>query len=212
MITFTDALARQPLVAILRGVSPDRAIPVAEALIEAGFGIIEIPLNSPDPTVSIADLAERFGDDVVIGAGTVLSADAVGTVARAGGRLIVSPNFDLAVVAEAVRQGLAVVPGVATPSEGFSALAAGASALKLFPAEAMPPQIVKAWRAVFPAGVALIPTGGVTPDTLADYWSAGARGFGLGSALFNPAYPLPEIRQRADRFVAAVAALAPQPR
>ncbi len=212
MVSFVEALVHQPLIAILRGVTPEAAIPVAETLVEAGFRIIEVPLNSPAPLDSITNLTRRFGDEAVIGAGTVLSSGAVDEVAEAGGRLIVSPNFDPTVVAQAKRRGLAVVPGVATPSEGFAALGAGASALKLFPAEAMPPKIVKAWRAVFPAEVALVPTGGVTPDNLAGYWSAGARGFGLGSALFSPTLPLPEIRQRADRFVEAMAALAPQRR
>ncbi|MBX6321578.1 MAG: 2-dehydro-3-deoxy-6-phosphogalactonate aldolase [Rhodospirillaceae bacterium] len=201
-----DAL---PLIAILRGLVPDEAEAVGGVLIDSGWGALEVPLNSPQPFDSIARLARRFGAQALVGAGTVLSAGDAARVAEAGGRLLVTPHFDPAVVAAAKRHGLLTIPGVATPSEGFAALAAGADALKLFPAEAMPPPVVKAWRAVVPAGVRLMPVGGVTPESLAAYWQAGASGFGVGSALFMPGLGLDELRRRAERFVAAMRALLP---
>lgn len=211
MPSFAEALARCPLVAILRGVAPDDVEAVGVALAEAGFTIIEVPMNSPQPLASIERLAKRFGDDLVIGAGTVMSPKAVAGVAEAGGRLIVSPHFDPTVVGATRERGLVSLPGVGTPSEGFAALAAGADGLKLFPAEMLPPAIVRAWRAVFPSDVPLVPTGGITPETLAGYWSAGAAGFGLGSALYKTGFALDEIRQRAQAFISAFAALPARP-
>ncbi|MCB9947300.1 MAG: 2-dehydro-3-deoxy-6-phosphogalactonate aldolase [Rhodospirillaceae bacterium] len=211
MLSFSEALARCPLVAILRGIAPGDAEAVGATLADAGFSIIEVPMNSPRPLDSIERLARRFGSDLLIGAGTVMGADAVADVAAAGGRLIVSPHFDAAVVGATRARGLVSLPGVATPSEGFAALAAGADGLKLFPAEMLPPAIVRAWRAVFAAEVPLVPTGGITPDTMGGYWSAGVAGFGLGSALYKASFPLDDIRRRADSFMAALAALPPRP-
>lgn len=189
-----------PLIAILRGLLPANAVTVGEILIAAGFRTIEVPLNSPQPLESIERLAGSCGEGVVVGAGTVLHRGEVERVKNAGGRLIVMPHGDASIVAEAKRLGMMCIPGVATPTEGFSALAAGADALKMFPAEAMPPAVVKAWRAVFPPETLLIPVGGITPGKLPDYLAAGANGLGLGSALFAPTLPADELRVRARAF------------
>ncbi|MCK8787215.1 2-dehydro-3-deoxy-6-phosphogalactonate aldolase [Roseomonas sp. NAR14] len=200
-------LDRLPLVAILRGVTPDEALPVGEALVAAGFAIIEVPLNSPAPLESIARLAARFAPDVLVGAGTVTTAAQVAEIAGAGGRLVVMPHGDPAVVRAAKSAGLFCAPGVATPTEGFAALANGADALKLFPAEAMPPAVLKAWRSVFPREVAFLPVGGITPARMAEYVAAGAAGFGLGSALYRPGMTAAAVGERAREFVAAWRAL-----
>lgn len=196
-------LQQLPLIAILRGVTPQEIVPVGLALHEAGFRVIEIPLNSPDPLHSIGLLAAELGDRALIGAGTVLSTEQVAAVAQAGGRLVVSPNCNAQVIQASRRAGLFSAPGVATPSEGFAALEAGAHVLKLFPAEQFNPQIVKAWRAVFACDVALLPVGGITPANMADYVAAGASGFGLGSALYKPGMGVSEVADNAAAFVAA---------
>jgi 2-dehydro-3-deoxyphosphogalactonate aldolase len=198
-------LADLPLIAILRGLRTDEAIDVATVLIEAGFRVIEVPLNSPDPFETIALLSERFGDRALIGAGTVMSADQVRLVAERGGELIVMPHSDAALVAAAKQQGLICVPGVATPSEAFAALNAGADALKLFPAEALPPAVVRAWRAFVPREVMMYPVGGIRPESMAPYIDAGATGFGLGSALFRPGMAIDEIEANAKAFATAYA-------
>jgi 2-dehydro-3-deoxyphosphogalactonate aldolase len=200
---FAHRFAECPLVAILRGLTPDVAEDIGAALVEAGVRIIEVPLNSPDPLASIALLARRFGEEALIGAGTVLSPEDVAQVAEAGGRLIVSPGTDPAVIAASVQAGLVAAPGFFTPSEAFAALGAGAHALKLFPAEAAPPAVVKAQRAVLPKDVQLIVVGGITPERMAAYREAGADGFGLGSALYTPGLSAGEVATRARRFVAA---------
>jgi 2-dehydro-3-deoxyphosphogalactonate aldolase len=200
---FSRALQQLPLVAILRGLTPQEAPAIGHALVDSGFALIEVPLNSPRPLDSIAALAAAHPDHL-IGAGTVLSAAQVREVHAAGGRIIISPHFDPAVVHEAVRMGLACVPGVATPSEAFAALAAGAHALKLFPAELITPTVLKAMRAVLPAEVQLLPVGGITPDNMAPYLSAGANGFGLGSALYKPGCTAQQVREAAQRFVQAL--------
>ncbi|WP_266172052.1 2-dehydro-3-deoxy-6-phosphogalactonate aldolase [Dyella subtropica] len=192
-----------PLVAILRGLTPDEAVRVGEAIIDAGFRVLEVPMNSPQALKSITHLAKRFGDRCLIGAGTVLSPSVVREVADAGGRLIVMPHADTAVIAEAKRAGLLCVPGVATPTEAFAALHAGADALKVFPAEAIPPAVVKAWRAVLPPDLALLPVGGITPDNMGAYVAAGARGFGIGSALYAPRRSAAETAMRARAFAAS---------
>lgn len=193
-----------PLVAIIRGVTPAEAEPVGRALVEAGIRIIEVPLNSPAPLESISRLAAAFGDRALIGAGTVLKTAEVAQVAAAGGRIIVSPGTDPEVIAATVRAGLVSSPGYFTPSEAFAALKAGAHALKLFPAEAAPPAVVKAQRAVLPREVPLIVVGGVTPDRIAAYREAGADGFGLGGGLYRPGQAAEETAARARAFVAAV--------
>jgi 2-dehydro-3-deoxyphosphogalactonate aldolase len=180
------AFAACPLIAILRGVAPDEAAQHGVALYEAGFRLIEVPLNSPDPLASIAALRAALPADALVGAGTVLRVEQVDAVRDAGGALIVMPHADLDVIRRAKALGLACTPGVATPTEAFAALKAGADALKMFPAELLGPAAVKAWRAVIDAAVPLVPVGGVTPDNLGPYLAAGANGFGLGSALYRP--------------------------
>ncbi|SFR82289.1 2-dehydro-3-deoxy-6-phosphogalactonate aldolase [Sphingomonas jatrophae] len=202
-----NALLREcPLVAILRGLTPAEAIPVADALRDAGIRILEVPLNSPDPLASIAAIAERHGDALLVGAGTVLEVEDVARVAAAGGQLIVSPSIDEAVIAATVAAGLVSAPGYFTPTEAFRALKAGAHALKLFPAEAASPAVVKAQRAVLPR-VPLLVVGGIQPDTMAPYLAAGADGFGLGSGLYKPGLSAAEVGSRARAFVATLAAL-----
>ena len=199
----TLKLAPTPLIAILRGVTPDEADSVAAAIVEAGFGAIEIPLNSPDPLVSIEIVARLFGDKILVGAGTVLEAREVDEVAKADAKLVVAPNVDHAVIERVVKLGLIVLPGVATPTEAFAALKAGASGLKLFPGEAIPPEAVRAWRAVLPKAVPLYPVGGVTPERIGPYRRAGASGFGIGSALYKPGAAVDEVARAAQAFVRA---------
>jgi 2-dehydro-3-deoxyphosphogalactonate aldolase len=203
MNALRQRLAPLPLVAILRGVRPDEAVPIGAALIDAGFQAIEVPLNSPEPLPSIAALAEAFGERALVGAGTVLDPADVNAVARVGGRLIVMPHGDGAVIRAAKARGLWCVPGVATPTEALGALAAGADALKMFPAEALPPAVVKAWRAVLPKETWLLPVGGITPGAIAAYLAAGANGFGLGSALYRPGLSPSEVARRAGAFARA---------
>ena len=193
-----------PLIAILRGIRPDEAVAVGTVLLAAGFTTIEVPLNSPQPFDSIRLLCAAFGERCLIGAGTVMSPDQVESVAAAGGRLIVMPHSDAAVIEAAGRAGLYCAPGVATPTEAFAALARGADALKLFPAEQMPPAVVKAWRAVLDPQTILIPVGGIGPDSIAPYRAAGADAFGLGSALYRPGMPAQEVARRAAAFAQAV--------
>ena len=200
-IDLRQALVELPLVAILRGLAPENALAVGQVLIDASFRIIEVPLNSPRPFESIEILAKAFGPRALVGAGTVLRTEDVAHVKDAGGRLIVMPHGDTAIVREAKNQGMIGVPGVATPTEGFAALGAGADGLKMFPAEAMPPAVVKAWRAVFPPETLLLPVGGITPERMAAYFAAGASGFGLGSALFAPNMMPAAVRERAQAFL-----------
>lgn len=200
---FDDAFRALPLIAILRGIAPDEALPVAHALYDAGFRILEVPLNSPEALRSIGAIVTAFEGRMLIGAGTVLTETEVAAVANAGAKLIVSPNFDAAVVRASKARDLVSAPGVATPSEAFSALKAGADALKLFPAEMIPPMVVKAMRAVLPAGTKVLPVGGITPDTMGAYFQAGADGFGLGSALFKPRVDATIVSAAAKRFAAA---------
>ena len=196
------ALSHCPIVAILRGVRPDEIDAIGDALVEAGVVTIEVPLNSPNPFESIRRLAARHGK-ALIGAGTVLEASDVTRVKEAGGRLIVAPNFDTDVVLAAKAAGLAALPGVMTPSEGFAALKAGADGLKLFPAEIIPPAVFKAWRAVFPADALLLAVGGVGVDNIRNYADAGTSGYGIGSALYKPGRPAAEIGDLARALVAA---------
>jgi 2-dehydro-3-deoxyphosphogalactonate aldolase len=198
-------LAPLPLIAILRGLRPDEAVAIGGALVDAGFRAIEVPLNSPEPLESIAALAETFGERALIGAGTVLGPGDVPRIAEAGGRLVVMPHAHPAIIRAAKARGLLCVPGVATPTEAFAALAAGADALKLFPAEALPPPVVKAWRAVLPKGIWLLPVGGITAERMPPYLAAGASGFGLGSPLYQPGLAPAEVAARAKAFAAAYA-------
>ena len=198
---FLAQLDATGLVAILRGVRPDEVPAIGTALYETGFRLIEIPLNSPDPLRSIERLAATLPADALVGAGTVMSPAQALDVQNAGGRLIVMPHSDLLVVRTAAEAGLITLPGVATPTEAFAALAAGATGLKLFPAETLPPIAVKAWRAVLPQDTRLLPVGGITPDKLADYLSAGASGFGLGGALYRPGDTPDTVRQNAQAFM-----------
>ena len=200
-------LDRLPLVAILRGVTPDEVVGIGGALVEAGFAIIEVPLNSPDPLESIRRLAAALGPDVLVGAGTVLTAAAVEDVAAAGGRIIVMPHADIAVIRAAKERGLGCAPGIITPTEGFAALAAGADVLKLFPAELASPAVLKAMKSVLPKDTRVLPVGGITPATMAPYVAAGAAGFGLGSALYKPGMSAAEAGANARAFVAAWRAL-----
>ncbi len=196
-----------PLIAILRGLQPSEAVAAGSALVGQGFRALEVPLNSPRPFESIEMLAARFGEAALIGAGTVLDRGDVARIRDAGGRLVVMPHADVAIVAEAKRRRLVCVPGAATPTEGFAALAAGADAVKLFPAELLSPAALKAWRSVFPAEAWLLPVGGITPERMQAYWEAGADGFGIGSALFRPGLAAGEIAENARRFVEAFRAL-----
>jgi 2-dehydro-3-deoxyphosphogalactonate aldolase len=198
-----DYVKRLPLIAILRGITPEESGPVGRALAAAGFAIIEVPLNSPRPLDSIRLLCAELGDSCLVGGGTITTPTQVNEIARAGGRLIVMPHSDLITVRAAKAAGLACTPGVATPTEGFAALENGADALKLFPAEQLGPPVIRAWRAVFPPETLFIPVGGITPDNLASYWSAGADGFGLGSALYKPGMQVDDVSSRARAFIDA---------
>jgi 2-dehydro-3-deoxyphosphogalactonate aldolase len=199
----TLALVPTPLVAILRGVKPDEAEAIAAPIVEAGFGAIEVPLNSPEPLASIAILVRRFGERIVIGAGTVLEPYEVDDVAEAGARLVVAPNADRVVIERAAKLKLVALPGVATMTEAFAALKAGASGLKLFPGEAIPPEVVRAWRSVLPKATPLLPVGGITPERIAPYRRAGADGFGIGSALYKPGASVDKVARAAEAFVKA---------
>ncbi|AEG92232.1 2-dehydro-3-deoxy-6-phosphogalactonate aldolase [Ramlibacter tataouinensis] len=196
---FQAALQACPLVAVLRGLAPAEAIAVGGALAQAGFSLMEVPLNSPEPLQSIAALARAF-PQALVGAGTVLQPGQVEPIGAAGGRLIVAPNFHPGVAREAARLDMVYLPGVVTPTEAFAALEAGAHALKLFPAEMIPPPAVKAMRAVLPREAVLLPVGGITPHNMAAYRAAGADGFGIGSALFAPGVDAAEVGRRAQTF------------
>lgn len=197
-------LARSPFVAILRGVRPEEVVPVAQAVVDAGWCVIEVPLNSPAPLASIARLSEALAADILVGAGTVRTPDEVDRIAEAGGRLIVMPHADTTVIVHAVRRGLIVLPGVYTATEAFAAIAAGADALKLFPAEIGGPALLKALRAVLPKDLPVLPVGGVSPDTVPAWRAAGAAGFGVGSALYRPGDDAASVGKRARDFVAAL--------
>ena len=196
------AMRRLPLVAILRGLTPADASSIGAALDAAGFSLIEVPLNSPQPLASIATLVAQL-PNALVGAGTVLTPTQVREVHTAGGQLIVSPNADADVIRAAVQLGMVCLPGVMTPTEAFAALAAGASGIKLFPAELVPPAGVKAMRAVLSADTLVLPVGGITPEAMAPYRAAGANGFGLGSALYKPGDDAATVAAAARRYVAA---------
>lgn len=190
-----------PLIAIIRGVTPGEVEAIGEAIFDAGIRIIEVPLNSPDPLASIAKLAAKFGERALIGGGTVLQPEQVAQVKGAGGRLIVSPNTNVEVVAEAVDAGLVSISGYFTPSDAFDALEAGATAIKLFPAEGASPAVLKAQRAVLPKDLPVIVVGGIHPGNMQPWVDAGANGFGLGSALYRPGQSASETAEKARAFV-----------
>jgi 2-dehydro-3-deoxyphosphogalactonate aldolase len=197
---FAAAMAKLPLVAILRGVRPEEAPDIAAALLAEDFDLIEIPLNSPAPLTSIAAVRRLAPPRAFVGAGTVLTTAEVDAVAAAGGDLIVTPNTNVEVIARAKALGLVCLPGAATPSEAFAALAAGADGVKAFPAEMIAPAVVKAWRAVLPKAAPILPVGGIAPETMAAYLEAGASGFGLGSALYKPGASAETTRAKAAAF------------
>ena len=199
---FQAHMDRLPLVAILRGLKPEEALAVGQAIVNAGFHILEVPLNSPEPLCSIQILSAAF-PNALVGAGTVTTAQQVRDIKAAGGQLIISPHLDDNVVCEAVNLGMVSLPGVATPSEAFRALALGANGLKLFPAEMISPAVVKSIRAVLPKEVKLLPVGGIGIHNMADYRMSGASGFGIGSALFAPGKSAEAVGESAAAFVHA---------
>jgi len=204
LAAFDAAFGALPLVAILRGVRPDEVEAIGDELVDAGFTLIEVPMNSPDPLDSVGRLARRFGERAVVGAGTVLRPEQVQAVADAGGAMVISPNANPRVIAATAVAGLVSLPGISTPSEAFAALEAGASALKLFPAEASDPKVLKAMLAVLPKDIRVLPVGGVAPDTMTPWREAGAAGFGLGSALYKPGMSADQVGKNARAFVAAL--------
>jgi len=202
-----DYLEPLPLVAVLRGITPEEIAPVTDALHAQGFRILEVPLNSPRPFESIRLLSQRHGDRCLVGAGTVIDPDDVARVRDAGGALIVMPHADVAMIREAKRLGMICLPGDATPTEAFAALAAGADGLKLFPAEAMVPAALRAWRAVLPPGTRVFAVGGIRADNMAPWWNEGAVGFGTGSNLYKPGADVAQVRAAAAAYAAAFRAL-----
>lgn len=199
-----------PLIAVLRGITPEEIPDVGNALAGCGFRVLEVPLNSPRAFDSIRLLAQQSGAECLIGAGTVLAVGDVARVRDAGGRVIVMPHADTAVIRAAKALGMLCVPGVATPTEAFAALAAGADGLKMFPAEALPPAALRAWRAVLPADTLVFAVGGMKPDNLLPYWKAGASGFGTGSNLYKPRRSPAQVREVALAYAAAVRELPPR--
>ena len=210
MIYWAGHLAEPPLIAILRGVQPEEVLAIGHALFEAGFRIIEIPLNSPQPLESIQKLADVFHDRALIGAGTVMAPVEVDRIAAAGGRLIVMPHSNPEIIRQTKTKDLISLPGVATPTEAFTALAQGADGLKMFPGETLPPTVVKAWRAVLPTDCGLFPVGGISPVKMAAYIAAGASGFGLGSSLYQPGLSAAQVGDRAAEIIAAWKAIGTQ--
>ena len=200
---FDDACTTLPLVAILRGIKPEEAVDISLSLYEQGFRLIEIPLNSPAPFDSIGAVRQALPRDALVGAGTVLSVENVLRLKECGGELTVMPHADTAVIRAAKDAGLICIPGIATPTEAFSALGAGADALKIFPAELVTPSVLKAIRVVLPQAARLLPVGGITPETMKTYLDAGATGFGLGSALYRPGLNREQVSARARSFVSA---------
>jgi 2-dehydro-3-deoxyphosphogalactonate aldolase len=204
----TAWLARCPVVAVLRGVRPQEVDAIGAALDTAGVVIIEVPMNSPDPLASIQRLDARFGARLLIGAGTVMQPAQVDQIARAGGKLIVTPHADASIVRAARAAGMLTIPGFFTPTEAFSMLDAGAHAIKLFPAEALSPRVVTGLRAVLPAGALVVPVGGIDARNLSGWLAAGAAGVGIGSGLYRPGDGAAAVAERAAAVVAAVAAVA----
>ena len=203
MQTLTHYLSDFPFIAILRGVQPHECIAIADVLFDAGFRAIEVPLNSPDALDSIQLLAQHLPSSCLVGAGTVLDVAQVNMVAKVGGKLIVMPHADTAVIAESKRLQMLCTPGVATLTEAFAALAAGADGLKLFPSESVPPNVLKAWRTVLPFNTICLPVGGIKTDAMLAYTEAGARGFGLGSNLYRAGMSVAQVRDNALAYAHA---------
>lgn len=208
MARFDEWLAQCPLVAILRGIRPEEVVDVVAVLDRAGIRIVEVPMNSPDAFSSIALLNGRFSNTLLIGGGTVMDSTQVARIADAGGKLVVSPHADSAVVEAAKKKGMIALPGFATPTEAFSMIAAGADGLKLFPAEANPPKVLRALRAVLPRDMPVLPVGSISSDNMSEYWAAGANGFGLGSALYKPGDLPQTVATKAAAFMKALGGLA----
>lgn len=209
-MTLTDKFKRNmdafPCVAILRGLEPVNALEIGNVLVDAGFRIIEVPLNSPEPLRSIETLANAFGKDTIIGAGTVLTTDAVDAVRNAGGEIIVSPNTNTEVIKATKAHGMLSAPGVQTPTEAFASIDAGADAIKFFPGESITPKIFKAMKAVLPPSVPTLIVGGVVPETMEGYLAVGASGFGVGSGVFKAGDKAADVKQKASAFHAALLA------
>jgi 2-dehydro-3-deoxyphosphogalactonate aldolase len=203
MMTLEDAFEACGIVAILRGITPDEVVAVSQTLYDAGIRVVEVPLNSPEPFISIEKLSTTFAEKMIIGAGTVLSVQDVNLLKAHGGQISVSPDCNEAVIARAKELGMEPLPGVFTPTEAFSAIRAGARHLKLFPAEVASPQTIKAWKAVLPKNVKIYAVGGVTPDNMGDWLSAGASGFGIGSSIFKPGMSMAKITESAHSLVSA---------
>ena len=202
-MTLEDALEACGIVAILRGITPDEVVGVSQTLYNAGIRVVEVPLNSPEPFVSIEKLSKAFADKLVVGAGTVLSVQDVNVLKAHGGQISVSPDCNEAVISRAKDLGIEPLPGVFTPTEAFAAIRAGAKHLKLFPAEVASPQTIKAWKAVLPKHVKIYAVGGVTPENMGDWLAAGASGFGIGSSIFKPGMNLAKISESAHSLVSA---------
>jgi 2-dehydro-3-deoxyphosphogalactonate aldolase len=200
---FEDAVKACGIIAILRGIKPSEVVDVGNALLDAGIRVVEVPLNSPDPFVSIAALSDQFSGKMIVGAGTVLDSGSVDALKAAGGEICVSPDCNPEVIARAVEKGLLPLPGVFTPTEAFAAIRAGAGHLKLFPAEAASPVTVKAWKAVLPKHVQLYAVGGVTPEKMKAWADAGCAGFGIGSNIYKPGMSADDAGKAAQKFVAA---------
>ncbi len=202
-MTFEDAIEVCSIIAILRGIKPSEVVAVGNALYDAGVRVVEVPLNSPDPFVSIAALTDQFRGKMVIGAGTVLDAGSVDAVKSAGGEICVAPDCNKEVIARAVEKGLVPIPGVFTPTEAFAAIRARATHLKLFPAEAASPTTVKAWKAVLPQHVAIYAVGGVTPENMRAWADAGCAGFGIGSNIYKAGMSADDVGRAAEKFTGA---------
>lgn len=198
-----DGLNECGVVAILRGVSPDESIAVGQALFDSGIRVVEVPLNSPAPFLSIAKLAKEFSGRMIVGAGTVLTVQDVNMLKSSGGEISVSPDCNEAVIRRAVEVGLVPLPGVFTPTEAFAAIRFGATHLKLFPAEAASPMVIKAWKAVLPRDVKIFAVGGITPENMSEWLAAGARGFGIGSSIYKPGMSIDAVREAASKLVLA---------
>ena len=197
-------LEKAPFIAIMRGITPDSILDYAKVIVDAGWRCIEIPLNSPDPLERIRKLSAYYGNDILIGAGTVLDTESVDLVHAAGGRLVVAPNTDKKVIAAALEKDIAIMPGFLSPTEAFSAYDAGARYLKLFPADSMGPAYIKAIRSVLPKDANIIPVGGVTPESISSFRQAGSKAFGIGSQLYKPGMTVAEVAQQAQNFIGAL--------